>query len=928
MDVTQTANTLIETLDALATELYRAPPGRPLTLDSSLEKDFGFDSLGRVELVLRLEQRFGVRLPEQVMASAETPRDLLRAVLTREGEAPVAERVEAVHARVVGPVTGDPATAATLVDALRWHVDRHPERLHLSRLDDRGVRDRLTYGELWKAASSVADGLRGRGVNPGDTVAIMLPTSREYFVGFVGILLAGAIPVPLYPPLRLAQIEDHLKRQTAILRNAGTVLMITVPEAQRVAQLLKAQVGSLRHAATVEELASAGGEAAQPRVAGQDIALLQYTSGSTGTPKGVILTHANLLANIRSMGAALRASSEDVLVSWLPLYHDMGLIGAWLGSLYYAAPFVVMSPLTFLTRPERWLRAIADYRGTISAGPNFAFELCLRKIDDAALATIDLSSWRLAVNGAEPISPDTMTRFIERFGRCGFRPTTMAPVYGLAESSVGLAFPPLGRIPPIDRIDRDTFTSRGVAAPAAVDDPSAMRVVACGRPLPGHQIRIVDESGREAGDREVGRIQFMGPSTTSGYYRNPEATKALFDGPWLDSGDYGYLAEGDIYITGRAKEIIIRAGRNLYPYELEEAVGQVSGIRKGCVAVFGTTDHGPGTERLIVVAETREKDPAALDAIRARIHDLAMDLLHVAPDDIMLAPPHTVLKTSSGKIRRAACRDLYDRGALVGTGPRAVWVQVARLVAGGALGEARRWSRGGARALYAGYAWAVFGVGISAALVAASVVPSPRARWRAVRALARGGLRLAGVPLVIRGALRGPAVCVVNHASYLDAVVLAASLPEGGAFVAKRELAEAAPAGFFLRRLGTEFVERFDRQKGVEDTGRLVEAARAGRSLIVFPEGTFGRAAGLRQFRMGAFMVAAQSGTPVVPVALRGTRSILRDGSWFPRRGTVSVVIGEPVAPQGTDWAAARVLHDAARAHILQWCGEPDLSGG
>jgi 1-acyl-sn-glycerol-3-phosphate acyltransferase len=317
-----------------------------------------------------------------------------------------------------------------------------------------------------------------------------------------------------------------------------------------------------------------------------------------------------------------------------------------------------------------------------------------------------------------------------------------------------------------------------------------------------------------------------------------------------------------------------------------------------------------------------------LDAIRARIHDLAMDLLHVAPDDIMLAPPHTVLKTSSGKIRRAACRDLYDRGALVGTGPRAVWVQVARLVAGGALGEARRWSRGGARALYAGYAWAVFGVGISAALVAASVVPSPRARWRAVRALARGGLRLAGVPLVIRGALRGPAVCVVNHASYLDAVVLAASLPEGGAFVAKRELAEAAPAGFFLRRLGTEFVERFDRQKGVEDTGRLVEAARAGRSLIVFPEGTFGRAAGLRQFRMGAFMVAAQSGTPVVPVALRGTRSILRDGSWFPRRGTVSVVIGEPVAPQGTDWAAARVLHDAARAHILQWCGEPDLSGG
>ncbi|MFZ5877163.1 MAG: AMP-binding protein [Nitrospirota bacterium] len=926
MDVTQTANTLIETLHALATELYRTPPGRALTLDSSLEKDFGFDSLGRVELVLRLEQRFGVRLSEQVMAGAETPRDLLRAVLSREGEAPVAERVEAVHARV-GPVAGDPSTAATLVDALRWHVERHPERPHLSRLDDRGCRDRLTYGELWQAASALAAGLRDLGVNPGDTVAIMLPTSREYFVGFAGILLAGAVPVPLYPPLRLAQIEDHLKRQTAVLRNAGAVLMITVPEAQRVAKLLKAQVASLRHAATVDELTSTGGEAAQPRVAGHDIALLQYTSGSTGTPKGVILTHANLLANIRAMGAALRASSEDVLVSWLPLYHDMGLIGAWLGSLYYAAPFVVMSPLTFLARPERWLRAISEYRGTISAGPNFAFELCVRKIDDAALATIDLSSWRLAVNGAEPISPDTMTRFIERFGRCGFRPGAMAPVYGLAESSVGLAFPPLGRVPPIDRIDRDAFASRGAAVPAREHDPAAMRVVACGRPLPGHQIRIVDESGREAGDREVGRIQFMGPSTTSGYYRNAEATAALFDGPWLDSGDYGYLAEGDIYITGRAKEIIIRAGRNLYPYELEDAVGRVPGIRKGCVAVFGTTDRGAGTERLVVVAETREKAPEALDALRARIHDLAMDLLHTAPDDVVLAPPHTVLKTSSGKIRRAACRDLYDRGALAGSGPRAVWLQVARLAAGGALGEARRWARGGARAMYAGYAWTVFGVGVGAALVAASVVPSMCARWRAVRALARGGFRLAGVPLVIRGALRGPAVCVANHASYLDAIVLAATLPEGGAFVAKRELAESA-AGFFLRRLGAEFVERFDRQKGVEDTGRLVEAARLGRPLVVFPEGTFGRAAGLRPFRMGAFVVAAQTGTPVVPLALRGTRSILRAGSWFPRRGTVSVVIGEPIAPLGQDWAAARALHDGAREHILQWCGEPDLSGG
>jgi acyl carrier protein len=399
------ADALLETLSARD----RAVPGAPrvLTLDSSLERDFGFDSLGRVELVLRVERRFGVRLSEHLLATAETPRDVLRAVLAPTAAAALPVSVEAVHAQV-GTVEGEPSGATTLVEVLAWHRDRHADRRHLFLLDDQGCRETLTYGELWAGAIRVARGLRARGVGAGQAVAIMLPTSRDYFLTFTGILLAGGIPVPLYPPLRLAQIEDHLRRQTAILNNAQAVLLITVSEAQRVGRLLKAQVGTLHDVLTVEEV-SADGEETVPRARGEEIALLQYTSGSTGVPKGVILTHANLLANIRAMGQAVRAHSGDVVVSWLPLYHDMGLIGAWLGSLYYAAPLVVMSPLTFLARPERWLRAIHDYRGTISAGPNFAFELCVRKIDDAALAGLDLSSWRLAVNGAEPISPDTMT---------------------------------------------------------------------------------------------------------------------------------------------------------------------------------------------------------------------------------------------------------------------------------------------------------------------------------------------------------------------------------------------------------------------------------------------------------------------------------------------------------------------------------------
>jgi 1-acyl-sn-glycerol-3-phosphate acyltransferase len=299
--------------------------------------------------------------------------------------------------------------------------------------------------------------------------------------------------------------------------------------------------------------------------------------------------------------------------------------------------------------------------------------------------------------------------------------------------------------------------------------------------------------------------------------------------------------------------------------------------------------------------------------------------LHTAPDDIVLAPPHTVLKTSSGKIRRSACRELYERGSL-GKPGRAVWVQVARMLLGGTVVSARGWLRSVGRAAYAAYAWAVFGVGIALALIGAAVVPTERARWRVTRVLARLGLRLAGIPLLIRGRVpRVPALVAVNHSSYFDAVVLAAVLPEGGSFVAKRELASAWVPRFFLTQLGTEFVERFDAKRSVEDTAKLTAAARRGRSLVVFPEGTFGRATGLQPFRMGAFVVAAQAGMPVVPVALRGTRSILRDGSWFPRRGTVTVVIGEPLVPLGGDWAAALTLREATRGHILRWCGEPDL---
>jgi 1-acyl-sn-glycerol-3-phosphate acyltransferase len=921
------ADALVELLRQLAAELHPTRAAIPVSLDARLEQDYGFDSLGRVELFVRIDQRFGVSLPEAVMAGAETPRDLLRAMLAASPAQHGAGAIERVSA--LAAVSDAPDEAATLPEVLAWHVARHPDRPHIVLQQEDGGERVVTYAELDQAASAVAAGLIERGVEPGQAVAIMLPTSVEYFFSYFGILLAGGIPVPIYPPARPSQIEDHLRRHAGILSNALIAALVTVPQAKALALLLKPRVDTLKHVVTPDELMRAAPLVAAHRARAQDIAMLQYTSGSTGNPKGVVLTHANLLINIRAMGRALRVTPADVFVSWLPLYHDMGLIGAWMGSLVYGFKYPVMSPLTFLSHPHLWLRAIHRHGGTLSGGPNFCYELCLRRIQDADMAGIDLSTWRFAFNGAEPVSPETMDAFIKRFARYGFRREAMAPVYGLAEATLGVAFPPPERGPLLDRVDREPFASGGRAVPVSNGDADALTFVACGVPIPGHQVRVVDASGRELPERAEGHIQFSGPSVTSGYFRNAEATANLLDGEWMNTGDYGYVAGGDIHISGRIKDTIIRAGRNIHPYELEEAVGNVEGIRKGCVAVFGSRDLRSGTERIVVLAETRETDAAKREALRARINELAVTVIGMAPDDVMLAPPNTVLKTSSGKIRRTASKEVYESGGAKRT--RAVWLQLARLAWSAILPQARRTLRAAVDFVYGAYALLLLGAMGALVWTGCALVPNrPRWCWRYSRRVARAFLWLTGMPLTVRGLEHIPparnCVMAVNHQSYLDGILVVAALEEPRAFVAKSELLGHWVPRVFLTRIGSVFVDRLDAQRGVEDTGRFTQAARGGHSLIVFPEGTFRRMPGLLPFRMGAFVIGAHSGSLVVPVAIRGTRSALRDGTWLFHRSRLSVTFSQPIEPAGPDWNAAIRLRDATRAEILRLCGEPDLS--
>ncbi|WP_172201145.1 AMP-binding protein [Niveibacterium sp. COAC-50] len=910
-----------QALEIAAALLRETHPGREIALDadSAFGRDLELDSLGRVELISRIADALKLQFPERAYAEADTLRELLRWA----GELPTSVASTALPVERARE-QGTPEQATSLVEVLEWRAQREPDRVHVLLLDQAGADQPLTYGALWQGAAQRAAALIAAGLRSGQTVALMLPTGHDYLVSFFGVLLAGGVPVPIYPPARLAQIDEHVRRHATILANAQASLLITVPQAKPVALRLRAAAPGIIAVLAPDELVGTAQHVMHP--AADALALLQYTSGSTGDPKGVALSHANLLANLRAMGHACQVTQDDVFVSWLPLYHDMGLIGAWLGALYYGFPLVLMSPLAFLARPARWLEAISQHRATLSAGPNFAYELCVRKVPDAALAELDLSCWRMALNGAEPVSPATLDAFAARFAPAGLRREALAPVYGLAECSVGLAFPPPGRGPRIDRIRTAPFAQERRADPAAAGD-DAVLIPACGRPLPGHEVRVVDLAGDELPERRIGRLEFRGPSATSGYYRNPVANARLFRDGWLDSGDMAYLADGEIHLTGRIKDMIIRGGRNLYPYDLEQAVGALPGVRRGCVAVFACAPAGGGGERLVVLAETRERDAAARAALQRRIADCTQAVLGEAADDIVLAPPHAVLKTSSGKLRRAATRERYLAGELRQR-DWPLWLQGVRLLVQGLLARLRVSARWLAGRLWSYWSLAAFALLAAPTCVLVAFCPAHAWARAWVHRAARGWMQLCGLSIETPAALAAPAgahLLVCNHASYLDGLLLSAALPPQYRFVAKAELAQQRVAGTLLRGLGALFVERHDALRGAEDVEVLVEALRRGAQLVVFPEGTFTRAAGLRRFHAGAFLAAAHAGVPVVCTGLRGSRALLRDGTWLPHREPLRFEQGATLAPDGQDWPAAMRLMAATRAELRRLCGEPDL---
>ena len=950
-----TESRLLALVEGLAAELHgEGGAGPHVTLDTQFEHDLGFDSLARAELFARVEAAFGAGLSVDLLATLATPRELLRALAASgpqharppsDGQAK-ADAAGAAGGRERAPIAAQPAGAATrapiyaqsagtLVDALNWHADRHPQQVHLVFVEEDGsTAGSLTYGDLRTRAGTMAAGLRSLGVEAGDTVALMLPTTLDYFVAFSAILLCGAVAVPIYPPARLAQLAEHVERHGAVLANAGVRLLVTFEEAAAVGQILKAHVPALAHVATARHIvaqAARGSSAATPIPRPTDIAMLQYTSGSTGAPKGVVLTHANLVANIRAMGERIAVASNDVLVSWLPLYHDMGLIGAWLAPLYFGVPLVVTSPLTFLARPATWLQMVSRYRGTITGAPNFAYEYCARHLSDADLEGIDLSSLRYAFCGAEPVSAPTLSAFSQRMARAGFDARALAPVYGLAENTLALTLPLPGRGLHTDRVEREALT-RDAVARSASNGADALDIVSCGSVLDGASLRIVDANGDVVPERSIGRIEFRGAAATSGYYGNPEQTARLHDDGWLDSGDLGYIAERELYVTGRAKDLIIRGGRHFFPYELEAAIARLPGITPGGAAVCGDLDTQGGTQRLVVFAETNARADDARERLVTQINAATIDCFGTPAERIVLVAPHSIPRTPNGKIRHAALLDQFHAAERAGDtlhAPHAGWRQLGEVATRSMPALIRRAVVRAGEVLFGLRAWAL--VACLAPWVWCRIARSgdTARNWRIASDACRLFLNAAGLNVDLVGAPLpadgSPAILAANHTSYIDVIVLMARLTRPILFVAKRELSTEPFVGSLLRALGARFVARFDYRESIEDEASLVAAAQA-QSLLFFPEGTFVREAGLRAFHLGAFRAACLAQRPVVPIALRGTRAVLRDGDRLPRRAAVTVTVLPSLAPQGTDLRAIATLRAQVRAAILAHCGERDLA--
>lgn len=563
---------------------------------------------------------------------------------------------------------------STLVELLRHRAAERPDSRGYTFLADGETEElSLTYGELEQRARAIGGWLQSGGM-AGERVLLLYPPGLDFITAFFGCLYAGAVAVPAYPPRQ----NQHLRRIQSILSDAQPkAALVTAGVAAKLDPAL-AEMPDLQRLAwlVTDGEPGAAGEWHEPSAGADSLAFLQYTSGSTGTPKGVMLTHRNLLHNALVVRAAVEHTPEDKYVSWLPTFHDMGMMAGVLQPLYSGIPVVLMSPAAFLQNPFRWLRAISEHRATTSGGPNFAYDLCAAKVSDEQRATLDLSSWSVAFNGSEPVRSGTVERFAARFAPCGFHPGTLYPCYGLAEATLMVTGSRKGAPPVVENFVTAALEKHRVLAAGAAD-PDTRPLVGCGHPLPGQRVVVVNpETLVECRPDEVGEVWVAGESVALGYWRREEETGQTFkaylagtgEGPFLRTGDLGFLHGGELFITGRLKDLIIIRGLNHYPQDIELTAEQSHrALRPHCGAAFSV--EADGEERLVVVQELDprlgpEPGREVLEAAAAAVRSVVAEAHEVQVYEVAFLKPGSLPKTSSGKVQRRACRASYLGGTL------------------------------------------------------------------------------------------------------------------------------------------------------------------------------------------------------------------------------------------------------------------------
>jgi acyl-CoA synthetase (AMP-forming)/AMP-acid ligase II len=542
-----------------------------------------------------------------------------------------------------------------------------------------GSEESFSFAAIERMSARTGGALQALGVRKGDRLAIVLPRNDDFILCFLGALRAGIVPVPVYPPMALGRLQAYLDNTRHIVAKSGARALVTTSKIKRLLGTVQAACPALEQVVAVEGIRDSNEPLRPERPSLDDMAFLQFTSGSTSRPKGVVLTHENVAANIECiMAHGLRLGRDDLGVSWLPLYHDMGLVGFVLAPLYFRIPVVLLPTLLFLKRPITWFQAIVRHGGTTSYAPNFAYGLCVKRIRSAELSGIDLSRWRVAGCGAEPIRPETLESFSKAFAPYGFRREALLPSYGMAEASLAVTMGELEKGATVIAVDGPRLWDTGQAHLVREDADEAVRLVSCGREFPDHVVRIFDptddESACPLSERAVGEIRIAGPSVMGGYWEDVERTREAFAGSFLRTGDLGFMHDGEVYICGRSKDIIIVNGRNYYPQDMEWEVSGIEGVRKGNVVAFGARDPSGlerDRERVVVAFEVKEPERLAqTSALVSSVRSAVQDGMGLTVDDVIALPPGALPKTSSGKLQRARTRELYETGELMGRASR------------------------------------------------------------------------------------------------------------------------------------------------------------------------------------------------------------------------------------------------------------------